>query len=115
MELKVIRQDDELTHLALIGRLDLETVHMLQVKFTTLTAARHKPSLIDLSEVDYLPSVGLRMLLSAAQALHKDGLKMVLLNPQAPVEEVFKVSGFDKIMPISHDMVEAMDLLRAPT
>ena len=112
MELKVIRQDDELTHLALIGRLDLETVHMLQVKFTTLTAARHKPALIDLSEVDYLPSVGLRMLLSAAQALHKDGLKLVLFKPQPLVEEVFKTSGFDEIMPISHDMVKAIDLLK---
>lgn len=113
MELKVIRQDDELTHLALIGRLDLETFHMLQVKFTTLTAARHKPALIDLSEVDYLPSVGLRMLLSAAQALHKDGLRMVLLNPQFFVEEVFKTSGLQEIMPISHNMAKAMDLLRS--
>jgi anti-sigma B factor antagonist len=112
MELKVIRQDGELTHLALIGRLDLETVFGLQAKFTTLTAARRKPALIDLSEVDYLPSVGLRMLLSAAQALDKYGSKMVLLNPQPPVEEVLKISGLDKIMPISHDMVKAMDLLR---
>jgi anti-sigma B factor antagonist len=112
MELRVIRQDGDLTHLALIGRVDLKSLEAFDVKFTALTLAIRKPVLIDLSEVDYLASIGLRMLLTTAKALASHGSKIVLLNPQPMVEEVIRTAGFDKIMPITHDYKRAIEVLQ---
>ncbi|MGB7292877.1 MAG: STAS domain-containing protein [Thermodesulfobacteriota bacterium] len=115
MELRIIKQDCDLTHLALVGRIDLKSLEALDNRFTALVVARRKPALVDLSEVDFLASIGLRMLLTAAKALSSRGSKMVLLSPQPVVEEVLRTVGFDKIMPIRHDYNKAIEALQNPS
>ncbi len=112
MELKVIRQDDHMTHLALSGRLDLNAVEEIGLKFTATAVSRRKPTLIDISEVEYIASLGLRMLLTAAKSLDRYGVKMMLLSPQPDVEEVLKTVGFDKIMPVEHEKERALEVLK---
>ncbi|MBI4228903.1 MAG: STAS domain-containing protein [Deltaproteobacteria bacterium] len=112
MELNVIREDDELTHLGVTGRMDLVGLEAMELKFTAHTVSRRKPTLIDLSGVEFLASLGLRLLLSSAKGLKMHGAKMVLLNPQPSVENVLKTSGFDKIVPITHDYNEAIEILK---
>lgn len=115
IELKVIRQDSDLTHLALVGRIDLKGIGALDNRFTALVVTRRKPALVDLSEVDFMASIGLRMLLTAAKALASHGSKMVLLSPQPMVEEVIRTAGFDKIIPITHDYDKAIEALQNPS
>jgi anti-anti-sigma factor len=55
---------------------------------------------IDLSELDYVSSAGLRVLLVAAKAAKAKGGKVTLLSPKPATVEVLKISGFDKIIPI---------------
>ncbi len=55
---------------------------------------------IDLSELDYVSSAGLRVLLVAAKAAKAKGGKVTLLSPKPSTVEVLKISGFDKIIPI---------------
>lgn len=112
MNMKVIREDDELTHIKLSGRVDLEGIGDLDLEFTRHTVTRRKPTLVDISDVDYIASIGLRMLVTAAKALNKFGARLVLLNPHPNVEDVLRTAGFDKVMPIEHDYERALETLK---
>ena len=60
MQLNVIRADDELTHLALVGTMDIAGIHAIDMKFHGYTAARRRPALVDLSGVELITSLGSR-------------------------------------------------------
>jgi anti-anti-sigma factor len=108
MELKIIRSDDQVTHVALIGKLDLAGVQQIEMKFTAAVAARGKPAIVDLSETTYLASLGLRVLLTTTRALIGKGAKLVLLNPSAPVLQVLQLGKLDAILPIAADLPAAL-------
>src|SRR5262245_52494109 len=103
MELEIKNQRDKITHLALRGRLDAAGVDEVELRFTSYTVPRAKPLLLDMSEVTFVASVGLRMLLTTAKALDRRGAKTVLLNPQPAVREILSLSGLDQLMPIYND------------
>ena len=54
---------------------------------------------IDLKDLDYISSAGLRVLLGLAQVMEDQG-KMVVTNPNDAVMDVFSVTGFDDILTI---------------
>jgi anti-anti-sigma factor len=111
MELEIKNPSEQITHLALRGRLDAAGVGEVDLKFTSHTVPRAKPLLLDMSEVTFLASLGLRMLLTVAKALDRRGAKMVLLSPQPAVREVLKVSGFDQLIPVHNDEGTALAFL----
>ena len=111
MELEIKNQSDQITRLALRGRLDTTGVGEIELKFTSHTVPRGKPLLLDMSEVTFLSSLGLRMLLTVAKALDRHGAKTVLLSPQPAVREVLKLSGFDQLIPIHNDNETALAFL----
>jgi anti-anti-sigma factor len=111
MELKEITITDDLTHVALKGRLDISGVQDVELKFANIVGQRGKPTIVDLSEVEFLASLGMRMLLSVAKALKARGTKMVLLNPQPAVEEALETAGFGAVLAIEKDFDQALTLL----
>src|SRR5262245_40751917 len=111
MELEIKNQSDQVTHLALRGRLDTTGVGEVELGFTAHTVPRAKPLLLDMSEVTFLSSLGLRMLLTVAEALDHRGVKMVLLSPQPAVRRVLSLSGFDQLIPVHNDEGTALAFL----
>jgi anti-sigma B factor antagonist len=83
----------------------------IELSFTSHTVPRAKPLLLDISDVTFLASLGLRMLLTVAKALDRRGAKTVLLSPQPAVREVLKLSGFDQLMPVHNDEETALAFL----
>ena len=71
MELKVIKADGDYTHVALCGRLDIDGVTSVEMNFTNVVSAKGKPAIVDMTEVSFIASLGMRMLLSAAKALRE--------------------------------------------
>ncbi len=57
---------------------------------------------LDLEDLTYISSAGLRVVLLIAKDLQRQGAKMAACSLSDPVREVFVISGFDKIIPI-HD------------
>ena len=53
---------------------------------------------IDLTELEYISSAGLRVLVSTQKLAGKRGGAMRLLHPTDDVMEVFEMTGFDKIL-----------------
>lgn len=52
----------------------------------------------DLSGVSYVSSAGLRAVLVVAKRLSKDGYAFSVCGHSGPVAEVFRISGFEKII-----------------
>lgn len=67
---------------------------------------------IDLSQLDYISSAGLRVLLVVAKKVQQAKGKVVLFGLGPNVREVFSISGFDKIFAIRDDAAAALAAVR---
>ncbi|MGA2053590.1 MAG: STAS domain-containing protein [Opitutales bacterium] len=108
MELTAIETDGTYTHIALVGKLDIAGVGQVENKFLGYTAASKKNSIVDLSGVTFLGSMGLRIFLSSAKSLNLEKKKLILLNPQPLVNEVLDASGIGDVVAIEHDTAAAL-------
>lgn len=108
MELTVENLEGGLRCVQLAGRLDLKGTQEVDLKFTGYVAGAKTSVVVDLSKVDFIASIGIRMLLSNIKALNACGAKMVILSPQKLVEDVLKLSGLDTVTPIEHDRAAAI-------
>src|SRR5262245_65443344 len=111
MHIAEICVDDDITHIGLVGRLDLIGMRAVDVKFHSYTAARRRPTLVDLSQLDFIASLGVGMLISCAKSLERHKVKFVLYGPQSLVEQVMKVVGLDQIVTLVKTREEAMQIL----
>jgi anti-anti-sigma factor len=113
MDLEVQQLDGGIDRIKLAGRLDSAGVQEIDHRLSALTAARQAFILVDLSQVPFLASIGIRILLTNARVLRQHGGKMAP-SPQSLVEEVLKVTGIESIIPIFHDLDAASAALKAP-
>jgi len=97
-----IRQEEhgEVRLLVLSGRLDTETSADLELALQDLQAAGAAHFVIDLADIGYVSSAGLRVLLALAKQLDggRGSLKLCALNPA--VKQVFDVAGFSNLFAI---------------
>ena len=83
--------------LSLKGRLDTITAPQLEQETNSLQGVKNLE--IDMKELEYISSAGLRVLLSFQKIMNKQG-KMVIKNACADVLEVFEITGFSDILTI---------------
>ncbi|HEY7297965.1 MAG TPA: STAS domain-containing protein [Xanthobacteraceae bacterium] len=83
-----------------IGRFDAGTAAAHEKSIQDLLAGEVNSLAIDLSELDFLSSAGLRVLLVAAKTAKAKGGKVVLISPKPAVLDVLKASGFDNFIQI---------------
>ena len=75
----------------LSGRLDTHTYEDLDEALAPLLT-RHLQSLVlDLAELEYISSAGIRSIFKARKALAGHGGKVLVVNPQAQIQKVFDV------------------------
>ncbi len=114
MEMKVLNRDDGITHVQLVGKLDISGLHLVVAKFHEATAIAGMPSLVDLTQLEFISSLGMGLLISCSQSLRRHGVRMVLLGPSPEVEEVLRLSRFEELMPICHSLKEALAIVKTP-
>ena len=113
MEIKVISADDDYTHLALCGKLDNLGVTEIEEQFLGLTAGRGKSALVDISEVPFAGSNGLRLFLRAVKVLHPLKKVVILLNPSRELNAVLVDSGIQDAVLIEHNLETALTKAKA--
>ena len=89
------------------GRLDAVTVPALETAIDEQLAAQHYRLIIDLSEVGYMSSSGLRALLRAGRQAQAGGGDVVLCAMNERVTEVFEMIGFNNLFRIFPTAAEA--------
>ena len=96
MEIKSTKEGTRLT-IAVSGRVDTVTAPELAA---ALTFGDATCVVIDIANVPYMSSAGLRLLLSAHQTMHGNGGELQIANVQAAVREVLDITGFSDILNI---------------
>ena len=81
-----------------VGRLDTTTAPELEASLKESFEGLEK-FVLDFSELDYLSSAGLRVLLQAQKAMNKQG-EMVVRNVNETISEIFEVTGFSDVLTI---------------
>jgi anti-sigma B factor antagonist len=84
--------------LALHGEMDLATVPGLQERLEGLRAAR-TPVVIDLREVTFIDSTGIRCLLLAGTDASRDGWQVEVIQGPKQVRETLEVAGIVQRLP----------------
>lgn len=113
MKLDMNKLDGGIKEIKLIGRLDVKGTGQIDDAFAIQAITRKAGVLVDMSEVEFIASIGMRMLLGNARALGKRGGKMVLLKPTEMVKNVLKSAGIDELIPVYDDFEAACADLRA--
>jgi anti-anti-sigma factor len=106
VQMMVGELNGQVTKVDLAGRLDLAGVQDIETRFNLMAGTR-RAVVVDLSEVSFLASLGVRLLLTGAKTIGAKGGRMVLLSPQPRVEEVLQTTGIDSIIPIHRDLASA--------
>jgi anti-sigma B factor antagonist len=91
------------------GRLDAATSSDAESVITGVIDNNHSKILINLENLTYISSAGLRVLLVAAKEMKAKSGKIILCSLIDNVKSVFEISGFSIIFEICSTKEEALD------
>ena len=94
-----------------VGRIDHQSAAEFEAALRPLVAAAVacKGSLVlDFSGVDYISSVGLRVLMIAAKQMREHQGRLLVAALQAVVAEIFAISRFDRILTVTATLDDAI-------
>lgn len=98
METKEINSEGELI-LQVSGEIDGTNVDEFEKKLGE-TADRTDRLVLDLGDLEYVSSAGLRVFLTMQKKLRQRGDDMILKNVSSDVMDIFSVTGFVKLLNI---------------
>jgi|SRR5215216_3470124 len=107
MRLEFNELENGIRLIKLIGALDLSGTYSIEVEFVRQCAGEGVHVLVDLSEVDYVSSIGVQMLINAANSIASRGGKMALFSPQPSVLDVLDLTGILHVIAIYSDLESA--------
>lgn len=111
MSISVQQPQQDTNLIALDGRLDVAGVQAVESQFNAEVAAK-KFAIVDLSKVPFIASLGIRLLVAAAQGRTKQGGKMVLMNFDEMTLKILKTTGIDQVIPVCKGLEEAKAALK---
>jgi anti-sigma B factor antagonist len=93
------------------GRIDHAGAPVLEAALAPLVAevgAAQGALVLDFSGVDYISSVGLRVLMIAAKQMHERKAQLLVAGLQSVVAEIFAISRFDRILTVTPSLDDAL-------
>jgi anti-sigma B factor antagonist len=107
------RRTADIVTLGLSGKLDTTTAKTFEERILALIESGDRRFIVDLAQLDYISSAGLRVFLLAAKRLEGWKGKLVLCSLKDPVREVFDIAGFSTIFSLYGSHHEAISGLSA--
>ena len=95
------------------GRVDGTNANEFQEEIRAALEDGDKAVLLDMAELSYISSAGLRSVLMIAKMMEKSNKPFMIHSLSAPIQDVFEISGFDKIINISDSPEQALKQLKA--
>jgi len=95
------------------GRIDHATAEQFKAALAPLLApaATRDPLVIDLTGVEYISSVGLRVLMLASKQAKAQGCALAVCGLQPVVREIFEISRFNLVLQVFPALREALAAL----
>jgi anti-sigma B factor antagonist len=78
---------------AMTGELDLQSAEVLEREVVALHAAGHDRIVVDLGEIAFIDSTGLRVLLGLHRASERAGRRLSLVRGPDPVHRIFELTA----------------------
>jgi anti-anti-sigma factor len=108
MNIDFVDLNDSVRSISLSGRMDILGTDTIATKFAALSTTANRRVIVDLTQVDFLASIGIRALISNAKSLQQRGGKMVLfVGANDIVSKTLQTTGIDALIPMFGDMDEA--------
>lgn len=82
------------------GELDLATTPKLEQQARALLADGARSIVIDLADLTFIDSTGLRLLLLLRQQAADDGWRMLITRPSEQVQTILKITGTGTELPV---------------
>ena len=95
--------------ISLNGRMDAISAPDFEEKMGQWLNEGETSFIIDLLELGYISSAGLRSILVIAKELKSKGGKLMCAAPQDEVEKIFKISGFSSMIPTYESLQVALE------
>ena len=99
MEIKVNMKNDNLI-ISLIGRLDTMTSQKFEEKIKSISFDEIRNITINMKELEYVASAGLRVILMLNKKIIKNGGKLKIINANNVKKELFTMVGMDDYLEI---------------
>ena len=113
LDIEVMPLDDDTNVVGLIGRLDSAAVDRIETRFTAAVVAANRHAAIDLTCVNFLASMAIRLFITSARAMGSKGRRMVLFGANPEVASVLEAVALDQLMPITRTQQQALAALQA--
>lgn len=107
------RHHADATVATLTGRIDHQTAAQLEAALAPLLAeagANRGALVLDFAGVDYISSVGLRVLMIAAKQMREHQAQLLVAALQSVVVEIFTISRFNRILTVTPTLDDALAL-----
>ncbi|MFT6287526.1 MAG: anti-anti-sigma factor [Alcanivorax sp.] len=85
--------DDEkfVARVSLKGSLNTDTAPMFEVDLQAALKSGHPLTVLDMRELDYISSAGLRVIFKAAKGAKADGRRLAAANRKPHIDKVFEI------------------------
>jgi anti-sigma B factor antagonist len=103
-----LHRDGEATIVIPVGDIDLVTVDEVR-SHVRQAAGEARRVVLDLRQVAFMDSSGLRLLVEAQQSAEQDGFAFAVVRGPASLERLFEVTGLDGRMTVLDDPAQAAD------
>ena len=90
------------------GRMDGISSPEVEKELSELIAKGEKDFIIDFAELDYISSAGLRVILATTKKLKENEGKLLIATLKDIVDDAFRISGFNTIIPIYESVESAL-------
>jgi anti-anti-sigma factor len=111
------RQFVDIVVAAPVGRIDHSAAGRLEQSLAPLLAGAPSGKggvILDFSGVDYISSVGLRVLMIAAKQMRGRGARIAVAALQPVVAEIFAISRFDSVLDVFPSVRNAVEKFSPP-
>jgi anti-sigma B factor antagonist len=92
------------------GRIDANTAHELQ-DVVLKTAHHDRKLLLDLSNVNYMSSAGLRVMLLLHREIHENEGRVILVGLQDRIRDAMEMTGFLKYFAVVPDVQTGIEMM----
>ena len=113
MELSYNEMQNGIRLLKLAGKLDILGTGEIETKFYAFCAGEKPLVVVDLADVDFLASIGIRLLILAAKSIASRGGRIIIINPIPEVHNILEITGIPAIIPVYSHYESAEAVLMA--
>jgi anti-anti-sigma factor len=93
-------------HLFLAGEFDLASEREFRELLDEVRSNRFSTVVLDLRDVTFIDSTGLRLLIGEWERSRRDGFDLVFVKGSEAVQSVLEVTGLENMLPIVDDVSE---------